>query len=90
MTSQLMDKLCVKYDGFGNFLIGYCLQLMEYSLNSDSITNTSKEHLLSIFLTERILVNATQEQIIESCLLIFSVLTHIITKSKKLLYVMIK
>jgi hypothetical protein len=90
MTSQLIDKLCVKYDGFSNFLVGYCLQLLEFTLNSDPNYSISKEQLLNTFLSERIFMNTTQEQIVESCFLIFSILTHIITKSKKFLYISIK
>ena len=86
MTSQLIDKICVKYDGFGNFFVGYCIQLLEYTLKSNSIDQISNYLLLKEYYSERLIKGVTAEQKIESCFLLFSVLTHIITKSKKLLY----
>ena len=85
MTSQLIDKLCVKYDGFGNFFVGYCIQLLEFTIKSDKNENFANYPLLNNDYSERLIKRATPEQKIESCFLLFSVLTHIITKSKKLL-----
>lgn len=84
-TGFLLSRLCEKYDGLGNFVVNFLLQLIEYQISN---TNSGENVPLSIekfnYLKEVSLDKAfqglNQEQLIDTALLELSLLPSFITK----------
>lgn len=83
ISAQILDKFCLKYDGMGNFVISFCIQLLNFVCQGENITTIGEFSLLNQPYAERVLNSISQENKIETSLLVFTILTHIVTKSEK-------
>ena len=69
----------------GNFVIQFCLQLLTYCFGGENINSIVDFPLLNQSYAERVIKFIKQENKIETSILIFTILTHLVIKSDKLL-----
>lgn len=67
----------------GNFVITFCIQLLNYVFQGENMNTLADFPLLNQPYAERVVKSISQENKIETSILIFTILTHIVTKSEK-------
>lgn len=85
MCASLLGKICDKYDGTMTYLVNYCLQLMNFSLEQKNQECFNKYNILVADNNQWLLTNISEELLIETCLLIFCIIVEKIDKNKILL-----
>jgi len=82
ISAHILDKMCLKYDGIGNQVMSFCIQLLNFIFSGENCNKIKEYPTLDQPYAERIM-KMNQENKIEICLLVFTVLTHLMTKSEK-------
>ena len=85
-AAQLLENLCDHIDGCLSFVGVICTQIINYSLRSNKPEDLSTKFLqLQRYANCSFLISTPQEIRVESCLVIFSVLSYVIPKRQDIL-----